>query len=136
MRNIATLSCLLKVGAIALLGAAGPALAHHSYAMFEQSKTVTLTGTIKEFRWTNPHTFLQLNVKDAAGREVEWSLEGGSPGELIRKGWKRTLLSAGASAEVKIHPLKNGSAGGQLVSVSVGGVQLGGEQPADATKQP
>lgn len=102
-----------------------PAFAHHSFAMFDNQKDLTLEGTIKEFQWTNPHTWIQVMVKDAAGKEVEWSIEGGSPNSLSRNGWKRTSLKPGDKVVLVTHPLKDGSAGGSLVTVSVDGVPIG-----------
>ena len=106
--------------------AAAPAFAHHSFAMFDSQKNLTLDGTIKEFQWTNPHSWIQIMVKDASGKEVEWSIEGGSPNGLSRGGWKRTSLKAGDKAQVVIHPLKDGTNGGSLVTVTVNGQQIGG----------
>ena len=116
---------VLGLAAAALLAAA-PAFAHHSFAMFDRQKEVTLKGTVKEFQWTNPHSWIQLVVKDASGKEVEYSIEGGSPNGLSRAGWKRTSLKPGDKATVVIHPLKDGTNGGSLVTVSVNGVQIGG----------
>ncbi|MFY9691814.1 MAG: DUF6152 family protein, partial [Candidatus Acidiferrales bacterium] len=70
--------------AIAITLTASTALAHHSFAMFDQSKKVTLEGTVKDFRWTNPHVFIQLLVKNDAGGEDEWSIEMTSPEHLVR----------------------------------------------------
>ncbi len=117
---------LALAGVAAVSLAAAPAFAHHSFAMFDNQKNVTLEGTIKEFQWTNPHSWIQLVVKDASGKEVEYSIEGGSPNGLSRSGWKRTSLKAGDKAVAIIHPLKDGTNGGSLVSVSVNGVQIGG----------
>src|SRR3569833_2019792 len=119
---------LAGVAAVAL--AAAPAFAHHSFAMFDNQKDVTLEGTEKEFQWTTPHSWIQLVVKDASGKEVEYSIEGGSPNGLSRAGWKRTSLKPGDKAVAVIHPLKDGTNGGSLVSVSVGGDQLGGARSA------
>jgi hypothetical protein len=113
-------------GAVASVLCAGPAFAHHSFAMFDNQKNVTLEGTVKDFQWTNPHSWIQLIVKDASGKEVEYSIEGGSPNGLSRAGWKRTSLKPGDKAVVIIHPLKDGTNGGSLVTVSVNGVQIGG----------
>ena len=120
-----TMMALAAVAAVSLAGA--PAFAHHSFAMFDNQKNTTLEGTVKEFQWTNPHSWIQLMVKDpATGKDVEWSIEGGSPNGLSRGGWKRTSLKPGDKAVVVIHPLKDGTNGGSLVTVSVGGVQIGG----------
>jgi hypothetical protein len=115
---------LLAVAAASL--AAAPALAHHSFAMFDNQKTMTLEGTVKEFQYTNPHSWVELLVKDDSGKDVQWDIEGGSPNSLARNGWKRTSLKPGDKAEVTIHPMKDGSNGGSLVSAAVGGVQIGG----------
>jgi len=102
-----------------------PVWAHHSFAMFDNEKETTLEGTIKEFQWTNPHTWIQVMVKDASGKEVEWSIEGGSPSGLSRSGWKRTSIKAGDKATVVIHPLKNGEPGGSLMRITVNGQLVG-----------
>jgi hypothetical protein len=96
-----------------------PALAHHSFAMFDFSKVVTITGTVKEFQWTNPHVVLWVNA-DAAGSEPAalWSLELTSPGNLTRGGWDRKALSAGDKVSVDLNPLRNGNHGGALIKVT------------------
>lgn len=124
MKTYKNLMALMGV-AVASLTAA-PAMAHHSFAMFDNQKSVTLEGTVKGFQWTNPHSWVQFVVKDpATGKDVEWSIEGGSPSGLARQGWKRTSLKPGDRAEIIIHPLKDGSNGGSLVNASVGGVRIG-----------
>ena len=117
---------LALAGFAAVALAAAPAFAHHSFAMFDNTKAVTLDGAVREFQWTNPHTWIQIVVKDANGRAVEWSIEGGSPNALARTGWKRESLKPGDHALVVIHPLKDGSNGGSLVTASVNGVIVGG----------
>ena len=119
---------MLALAGVAVVSlAAAPAFAHHSFAMFDNQKNVTLDGTVKEFQWTNPHSWIQLVVKDpATGKEVEYSIEGGSPNGLSRGGWKRTSLKPGDKATVVIHPLKDGTNGGSLVTVTVNGQQIGG----------
>src|SRR5579872_6692784 len=104
---------------------AAPAFAHHSFAMFDRQKNVTLSGAVKEFQWTNPHCWVQLVVKDpATGKDVEWSLEGLGPNGLSRRGWTRTSMKPGDQAVAVIHPLLDGTPGGQLVTITVGGQQL------------
>src|SRR5512139_1346142 len=102
-----------------------PVWAHHSFAMFDNEKELTLEGIIKEFQWTNPHTWTQVMVKDASGKEVEWSVEGGSPNSLSRAGWKRTSIKPGDKATLVIHPLKNGSPGGSLMRITINGQLIG-----------
>jgi hypothetical protein len=102
--------------AIAAMLTASSALAHHSFAMFDQSKSVTLQGTVKDFRWTNPHVFIQLLVKTEGGSEVEWSIEMTSPEHLARVGWRPGNLKAGDKVTLVIHPMRDGTEGGQYVS--------------------
>ena len=104
--------------AIAAMLAASSALAHHSFAMFDQSKSVTVQGTVKDFRWTNPHVFIQLLVKTEGGSEVEWSIEMTSPEHLARVGWRPGTLKAGDAVTLEIHPMRDGTAGGQYISGS------------------
>jgi len=121
---------------LGLLSGAG-ALAHHSFATFDQTKETTLVGTIKEVQWTNPHIWVQVLVKNAAsGQTIEWSIEGGSPNGLSRQGWKRSSLNAGDPVEMTIHPLKDGTNGGSLVRVTVNGKLVGNpraEPPKEST---
>ncbi|MGA8012582.1 MAG: DUF6152 family protein [Candidatus Acidiferrales bacterium] len=102
--------------AIAATLTASSALAHHSFAMFDQSKSVTLQGTVKDFRWTNPHVFIQLLVKTEGGSEVEWSIEMTSPEHLARVGWRPGNLKPGDKVTLVIHPMRDGTEGGQYVS--------------------
>ena len=113
-------SALLAVagafGCAALL-AASPALAHHSFAMFDRQKEVTLKGTVKEFQWTNPHSFIEIEVVDAQGATTPYSIEMNSPNNLTRQGWKSTALKPGDKVTVVMNPLRDGSKGGLFVSV-------------------
>jgi hypothetical protein len=102
---------------MALLAAAPTALAHHSFAVFDHSRQITLNGVVKAFQWTNPHTWIQLVVTDADGKTTEWSLEGGSPNILGRNGWKRTSLEAGDRVSVLLYPMKSGEPGGSFLEV-------------------
>ena len=117
------------LGALGLL-LAGPVQAHHAFAMFDTNREVTLEGTVKEFQWTNPHTWVQLMVKDPAGKEVEWSIEGSSPNNLARFGWSRASLKTGDHVQAVIHPLKDGSIGGSLVKITVNGQVVGAPKPS------
>ena len=108
------------------LMAAGTAFAHHSFAMFDAQKVVTVDGTVKEFQWANPHSWIQLVVKDPSGKPIEWSIEGGSPNVLVRQGWRKTSMKPGDQAQVTIHPMKDGTPGGSLIKASVNGQPIGG----------
>jgi hypothetical protein len=102
----------------AALFTAASASAHHSFAMFDQSKATPIEGVVKEFRWTNPHIFIQLLVKAADGSDVEWSIEMTSPEHLARVGFRPGTMKAGDKVSLIIHPMRDGSAGGQFISGS------------------
>jgi hypothetical protein len=110
---------ILSVACIATALFAVPALGHHSFAMFDQEKTVELSGVIKEFQWTNPHSWLVVNVTNAQGQVEEWGLEMGSPAGLARRGWRPRTTVPGDKVTFKAHPYRNGDPGGQFVSVTL-----------------
>ena len=115
--------------ALALAGTT-PAAAHHSFAMFDQSKETTLEGTLKALQWTNPHIWVQVLAKDpASGQDVEWSIEGGSPNGLSRQGWRRSSIKEGDAIEMTIHPLKDGTNGGSMMKATINGQPVGGARP-------
>lgn len=103
--------------AAAFSAAALPAAAHHSFAMFDQKKVMTLEGTVHEFQWTNPHSFIELDVA-SGGRAQRWSIELNSPNNLTRQGWRRTSLRAGERIKVRIAPLRNGQTGGLFLDLT------------------
>jgi len=112
-RRFALYSLLLPV---ALLAAS--AHAHHSFAMFDFEKVVTIDGTVKEFQWTNPHVVLWVTVAGKPGEEpAVWSLEMTSPGNLTRGGWDRKVVSAGDHVSVDLNPLRDGRHGGALIKL-------------------
>ena len=119
-----------RIPAFALLAVCAlPALAHHSFSMFDAQREIVLKGTIKEFQWSNPHTWIQLNVADASGKVLEWSIEGGSPNLVGRQGWKRNTFKEGDEVQITVHPLRDGQPGGSFVrAVLPDGRTLGGEQ--------
>ena len=93
--------------------------AHQSFARFELGKDYTVEAVIKEVQFTNPHVWLQIMVTDDKGVATEWSIESGAPGMMLRNGWKPSTLKPGDKVTLTMHPLKNGSPGGSLVSVKV-----------------
>lgn len=109
-----TLNCALTAIAISL--ATSSALAHHSFAMFDLSKTISVQGTVKDFRWTNPHVFIQLLVENETGVDEEWSIEMTSPEHLARAGWRPGTLKSGDRVTLSIHPMREGIKGGQYLS--------------------
>jgi hypothetical protein len=102
----------------ALLLAAQPLAAHHSFAPFDLARNITLKGTIKEVQFTNPHVWLQLLVPGEKGGQREWSIEAGAPGMLLRTGWKRNSVKPGDAVTIVTHPAKSGATTGSLVSVT------------------
>ena len=121
---------------LAILAAAGlaltasPALAHHSFAMFDRERTVTLVGSVKEFQWTNPHSWIQIEAPDDKGVVKEWSIESNSTGTLSRQGWRPGSFKPGDKVTVKIFPMKDGSAGGSFVgALLANGQTLGTYKP-------
>lgn len=89
--------------------------AHHSDAMFDRDQVRELSGVVKEFQFTNPHTWVQLDVKDSEGKTVEWSLEWGSPNQLGRQGIRPSTFPAGAEVTVRTNPMRDGTAGGAFI---------------------
>jgi hypothetical protein len=120
----------------ALTAAAGlalcsaPALAHHSFAMFDREHAVTLVGAIKEFQWTNPHSWIQIEAPDANGVVKEWSIESNSTGTLSREGWRPGSFKPGDKVTIRMFPMKDGSPGGTFVgAVLADGKTLGRMTP-------
>src|SRR6266700_7134394 len=116
----------ISLAAVTLCAFAAPALAHHSFAMFDADKTVTMNGTVKEFEWTNPHSWLRVMVNDAkTGQPAVWALELSSPARLKRMGMSADSVKAGDAVSVTFHPMKDGARGGQfLQAVLPGGKQV------------
>jgi len=103
------------------------ALAHHSGAMFDMTKTVTISGTVQQFNWTNPHSSFKVLVANSAGTEDVWAVEMGGPNNLVREGWKRTSLKPGDKVTVTVRPLRDGVPGGAYVGIVLAdGTVLGG----------
>ena len=123
-----TIARLLTAVLAATTGAT--AMGHHSFASFDRTKTVALTGTVKEVLWTNPHTWIQIEVPDPKGRVVEWGVECGSPNMMVRSGWKKSLLKPGDKVVATVNPLRDGRPNGSLVTIRLpDGTVLG---PGDA----
>jgi hypothetical protein len=91
-----------------------PVLAHHSFTMFDTTKALTISGTVTEFQWTNPHSYIEIDVPDESGAIKHWSIEMGSPSILQQSGWKFSSLKKGDKTTLVINPLKTGLAGGFL----------------------
>jgi hypothetical protein len=100
------------VAGVALGAMGGVALAHHSFAMFDSEHPLDLVGVVKEWKYTAPHAFIILEVKEQDGSSQLWSLEGGAPSGLIRDGWTSKTLKPGDELQLKVDPLRSGAPGG------------------------
>ena len=118
--NSRTVRALLAAafGTLAL-ALATPALVHHSGAMFDREKTSTITGTVTEFNWTNPHASFRVEVPNAQGKLESWAIEMNSPNNLVHLGWKRSSIKAGDKVTVKINPLRDGRPGGLYIGITL-----------------
>ena len=114
MRKLASSS----IGMIVLMHGAVSALAHHSEAMFDPDKVVTLTGTVQEFQFVNPHSWLFVLVADDKGIETLWGFETASPSSLMRAGIKKNSVLPGEVVTVRAHPLRDGRPAGQWLAVT------------------
>jgi hypothetical protein len=97
---------------VGLLAVFGPAEAHHGNSAYDEERTITITGTVTEFAFVNPHTQIFLDVKDDKGNIVHWAVESQSPGVLRRNGWSRTTIKAGDQITLVLNPAKNGASVG------------------------
>lgn len=126
-RDILTSLGGIACGCLAFMPALAPA--HHSAAMFDQQKQVELSGVVRQFQWTNPHCYIQLLVRNAQGKEEEWSLEMGAPVYLYNVGWRPGTVKAGDRISVSIAPLRNGERGGLLQAARGADGQPLGKKP-------
>ena len=104
LNKVVLVAQMIAVAAFAIQ----PVLAHHSGAGFGD-ETKEISGTVKEFQFTNPHSWIQLNVADASGKIVEWSVEWGSPNQLGRDGYRPSTFAPGTKVSMKVRPMKNGA---------------------------
>jgi hypothetical protein len=120
----------VKVAAAAAwFSPAVPTAAHHSNSAYQVDRIITLEGTVKEWRWMNPHTWLLMTVEGADGRTVEWAVEGRPPGILGRAGWSSTILKPGERVTVHASPAKNGDPEGIIARVTKADGTVLGNQP-------
>ncbi|HEX5280531.1 MAG TPA: DUF6152 family protein [Micropepsaceae bacterium] len=110
----------LSLAVIAAFALSVPASAHHSFAMFDATKNVTVQGAVKEFEWTNPHSWLRVMVMDQkTGKPVMWAFELSSPARLTTMGMHADTVKAGDVVSVTFHPMKDGTRGGQFVQATL-----------------
>ena len=120
--RLTTLRCLVIAGGVLLAGAV-TTTAHHSSSMFDQTKQVTLVGSVTEFQWTNPHAYIEIDVPDDKGVVKHWSVELGSPSILMQSGWKFKDLKHGDKVTLRISPLRDGKPGGEGLDADLDGTE-------------
>jgi hypothetical protein len=108
----------LGISGFALSLFAFPALGHHSYSMFDDAQLLNMSGTVVDFEWVNPHSWLHVSIENESGGTETWSFETSSPRGLTAIGWQADSVAVGDAVEVEFHPLRDGSRGGQLLVVS------------------
>ena len=126
---------IARLGALVISGLVmgGSALsAHHSFAAFDMSKEQTITGVVSRFDWTNPHTFIWVEVPNDKGVVESWGVEGMSPNFLGRRGWSKNSVKPGDKITISIRPLKEGKTGGMFIRAQIGDrVLMPGGAPTD-----
>jgi hypothetical protein len=120
----------------AALVAAQPVQAHHSFAMFDTAKRVTMSGTVTAFEWTNPHAYIEIDVPDDKGVVKHWSVELGSTSILMQAGWKFNDIKVGDKITIVLSPLRSGESGGLLAQVTLRDGRVLGNGPGRVGGQP
>jgi hypothetical protein len=131
--------CSIAALVVGMLLGTGILVGHHSFAMFDTAKSVTLSGTVTSFEWTNPHAYIEIDVPGTGGAPMKhWSVEMGSPSILMQSGWTFKTLKAGDKISLNLNPLRDGTPGGLLLQATTpDGTTLGngpGRGPAAPTR--
>jgi hypothetical protein len=117
------LSLVTAAAALPALLASSPVAAHHSFALFDTTKTVSLEGRVTKFEWSNPHSWITLQVAGPSNSMEEWMIELPSAGALAREGWNKNFVKVGEKLILRVNPLKDGKRGGSLTSFTPGGLE-------------
>lgn len=120
---------------LALFAGSNILMAHHSFALFDTTKTTTVSGSVTSFEWTNPHAYIEMDVT-TAGVVKHWSVEMGSPSILQQSGWKFKDLKFGDKVTVTLNPLRSGQAGGLLVEAKLADGRVLGNGPGRGPAAP
>ena len=134
MKVIQRRALVISLVTLSLLAASvGPIVAHHSTVPFDSTKQTTLTGIVKEFDWTNPHTWIWVNVPNEKGGMDLWGVEGMSPNYLGRRGWTKSTIKPGEKITIVGRPMKDGSKAAMFMSATLanGKVMTQSGQPTD-----
>jgi hypothetical protein len=111
---------------------ASPVFAHHSAAGVDQTTTVTVEGVVKQFKWANPHSWVEIEVTNSKGVAEIWNFEMGPPSTLIKSGWKANTVKPGEKVTVTARPMKNGDPGGIYVAIALASGKTLGQVPTAA----
>jgi len=112
------LSALILSGVVGAASLTQPAWAHHSFAMYDSTKPITLEGIVKEVQWTNPHVWIEVLVPTASGGQEQWSIECTSVNFMTRRGFTKHTIKPGDKISITLSPLKDGSHGGAFKNVN------------------
>jgi len=104
---------------LAVLALSTSAFAHHSFAMYDHTRTLTLKGEVTKFQWTNPHGYLEIDVRQKDGTTKHYSLEMTSINMMMRLGWRSNMIKAGDKVVCTVSPLLNGEPAGLLLDVTL-----------------
>ncbi|MDP3737676.1 MAG: DUF6152 family protein [Hyphomonadaceae bacterium] len=118
-RRMAPVAAAMLALAALAVPVSGTASAHHSFAAFDTAKMVEIKGVVVEFQWTNPHSWIEIDVPNAAGKVERWSIELNSPNNLSRQGWSRHDLKPGDKITLTLNPLRDGKLGGLFKIVTL-----------------
>lgn len=124
-KNVTKAATRIALLAGLLAGGATIALAHHSYSAFDMTSEKTLSGVVKKFDYTNPHSWIWLDVKNEQGGVDTWGIEGMSPNYLSRRGWNRNTLKPGDKITITFHPAREGNGGSFVSAKNQSGETLG-----------
>jgi Family of unknown function (DUF6152) len=120
---------------IAVAFHSAPVDAHHSFATFDAARRVTLQGTVKEFQWTNPHSWVILTV-ERKGQPEQWAIEMSGPDGLARQGWRPKTITPGMPVTLTVHPLRDGTNGGQFIQMTLPDGTIMGRPTAGGERAP
>ena len=136
MNNRKSTTGLAACALVFSLGMATTAYAHHSMAGFDRTKTVTLVGTVKEFKWANPHSWIELEVPNDKGSVETWNIEMTAPFVLVRAGWRSSSIKPGDKVTIVGHPQRDGAPGALFVSVTLPNGETLTDRPLNASPGP
>jgi len=117
--NRSAVALMTVAAALMTVAVAAPVAAHHSFAMFDITKSVILKGTIKDVHWSNPHVWIDIGVVTPGKPPVMWGIEAGATNTLSRQGWKRDSLKPGDTVTLEVHPMRNGSNSGSMMKATL-----------------